>query len=54
MLLFDVVNDPNEMIDLVENKDYVPIKLDLIERFKNQQKIMEDPLDLHPYFPEIF
>lgn len=54
MLLFDVENDSNEMIDLAENKDYEPIKLDLIKRFKNQQKIMEDPLDLHPYFPEIF
>jgi arylsulfatase A-like enzyme len=54
LLLFDVVNDPDEMIDLAENEDYKSIKSDLIEKFKQQQIIMDDPLDLHPYFPDLF
>ena len=54
ILLFDMVNDPNEMNDLADNSDYAEVKQKLIERFKNQQKIMEDQLDLHPFFPELF
>lgn len=54
ILLFDVVKDPNEMIDLADNKDYSDVKKELIEKFKKQQQIMDDPLDLHPVFPELF
>jgi len=52
--IFDVLNDPNEMNDLAEDASYESVKKDLIEKFKKQQKIMNDPLDLHPFFPEIF
>jgi len=52
--LFDIVNDPEEMNDLTDNPEFTKIKMELIERFKNQQKIMDDQLDLHPFFPELF
>lgn len=54
ILLFDVENDPNEITNLAENKNYTEIKNDLIERFKKQQIRMDDPLDLHPFFPDLF
>lgn len=54
ILLFDVVNDPDEMIDLADNTEYASVKSELIDKFKNQQEIMDDPLDLHPFFPDIF
>lgn len=54
LLLFDVENDPEEMFDLAENSDYSAIKMEFIEKFKKQQKLMDDPLDLHPFFPELF
>ncbi|MCK5730566.1 MAG: sulfatase-like hydrolase/transferase, partial [Draconibacterium sp.] len=52
--LFDIVNDPDEMNDLADNPDFTEVKKELIGRLKNQQKIMDDPLDLHPFFPELF
>ena len=52
--LFDIINDPNEMNDLTDIAEYAKVKNELIERFKKQQKIMDDPLDLHPVFPELF
>lgn len=51
--LFDVVNDPNEMVDLVDDPNYSEVKKELIEKFKKQQEIMDDPLDLHAFFPEL-
>lgn len=54
MLLFNLGNDPEEMIDLSENPEYESIKADLARRLKNQQKIMDDPLDLHLFFPDYF
>lgn len=54
LLLFDVVNDPEELTNLADNADFVLLVKDLAERFKNQQKIMGDTLDLHPYFPDLF
>lgn len=52
--LFDVVNDPNEMNDLANNANFTEVKKELIEKFKKQQQVMDDPLDLHPVFPELF
>lgn len=54
ILLFDVVNDPNEMIDLAENQEFANVKAELIQQFKKQQTLMDDTLDLHPYFPDLF
>jgi len=52
--MFDMVNDPEEMNDLADAAEYANVKIELIEKFKKQQKMMEDPLDLHPFFPELF
>lgn len=54
LLLFDVQADPEEMFDLAENTEYAGILNEMIEKFKEQQKIMNDPLDLHMYFPHLF
>ena len=54
MLLFDVVNDPLEMNDLSDDTDFQATKLQLISRLKEQQQLMDDPLDLHIYFPDYF
>ncbi len=54
LLLFDVVEDPDEMNNLSENAAYKNVLTDMIGRFKEQQKIMDDTLDLKPYFPDIF
>jgi len=52
--LFDVIKDPNEMNDLAHDKSYDSVKKELIEKFKKQHELMDDPLDLHQYFPELF
>ncbi|NQU52591.1 MAG: sulfatase-like hydrolase/transferase [Bacteroidetes bacterium] len=52
--IFDMVNDPEEMNDLADNAEYAKVKTELITKFKRQQQIMDDPLDLHPIFPELF
>ncbi len=52
--LFNVQEDPEEMTDLAENKDFYAVKLEMINRLIRQQKIMNDTFDLHPYFPEYF
>ncbi len=52
--LFDIVNDPDEMNDLADNPEFAKVKMELIGRLINQQKIMDDPLDLHLFFPELF
>jgi len=52
--LFDVIKDPNEMNDLTDDTSYDSVKKELIEKFKKQQELMEDPLDLHEYFPDLF
>jgi arylsulfatase A-like enzyme len=52
--VFDIINDPNEINDLAEDTSYETVKKDLIEKFKKQQKLMSDPLDLHPIFPNLF
>lgn len=52
--LFDMENDPLEMNDLADNVEYSEVKAELIEKFKRQHELMDDPLDLHPFFPELF
>ncbi len=52
--LFDIVNDPDEINDLADNPEFAKVKKELMGRLINQQKIMDDPLDLHPFFPELF
>jgi len=54
ILLFDLENDPLEIYDLSDKPDLQDIKMELVSRLKNQQKLMEDPLDLHSYFPDLF
>ncbi len=54
ILLFNLNDDPEEMTDLAENPDYETIKSELTKRLKRQQNLMNDPLDLHPYFPDYF
>ena len=54
ILIFDMVNDPQEMTDLADNADYAEVKKDLVARLKKQQKLMDDQLDLHEAFPAIF
>jgi len=54
ILMFDMANDPEEMNNLADNVNYSEVKNELIEKFKKQQKIMDDPLDLHPFFPDLF
>jgi arylsulfatase A-like enzyme len=52
--LYDIENDPEELNDLAENPDYSKVVAELAGRLKNQQKIMDDPLDLHHVFSDIF
>ncbi|QIA09866.1 sulfatase-like hydrolase/transferase [Draconibacterium halophilum] len=54
ILLFDVENDPEEIYDLAEKPEYKKVVKELAERLKQQQKLMDDPLNLHSYFPELF
>ncbi|MFV0592702.1 MAG: sulfatase-like hydrolase/transferase [Draconibacterium sp.] len=54
ILLFDLENDPLETIDLSDQPEFGKIKMQLILQLKDQQKQMEDPLDLHAYFPDLF
>jgi arylsulfatase A-like enzyme len=52
--LFDMEKDPEEMNDLADNAKYAKVKNELVEKFKKQQDIMDDPLDLKPIFPDLF
>jgi arylsulfatase A-like enzyme len=52
--MFDMEKDPEEMNDLADNPKYVKVKSELVEKFKKQQDIMDDPLDLKPIFPDLF
>ncbi len=54
ILLFDIENDPQEMKNLAENPEYNEVVKELVGRLKKQQELMDDPLNLHPYFPELF
>lgn len=52
--VFDLENDPLEMNDLAEKEQYKEVKITLAKKLKKQQVDMEDPLDLHPIFPDLF
>lgn len=52
--LFNVQEDPDEINDLADNPEFKMVKMELAERLKKQQLLMNDPLDLHPFFPELF
>ncbi|MCE4562899.1 sulfatase-like hydrolase/transferase [Maribellus sp. CM-23] len=54
ILLFDLEKDPLETVDLSEQPEFQEIKTQLIFRLKEQQKQMDDPLDLHTFFPDLF
>ncbi len=54
MHLFHIAEDPEELNDLSENPDYSEKLKELAGKLKQQQEIMGDPLDLHPFFPEFF
>ena len=48
--LFDLKNDPNEMVDLAGQKKYVKLMNKLFGQFQKWQKEIKDPLDVKPYF----
>ncbi len=50
MRLYDLTNDPLELNDLAENRDYDEIKRRLFDQLLNLQKEMDDPLDLQVVF----
>ena len=52
--LFDVENDPQEMNDLADDAKYADVKTELAAKLKKQMQQMEDPLDLHSVFPDLF
>ncbi|MGM0621096.1 MAG: sulfatase-like hydrolase/transferase [Bacteroidota bacterium] len=52
--LYNMVDDPEELNDLAENTDYQGVISEMTAKLKQQQIIMEDTLDLHPFFPDIF
>jgi arylsulfatase A-like enzyme len=53
-LLFNVVNDPEEMVDLAGEDEYGDRVSQLFEKFLGLQQEMEDTLDMRDYFPEMF
>lgn len=52
--LFDIVNDPLEMNDLADKAEYSATVKELAAKLKQQQVMMDDPLDLHEAFPDLF
>ncbi len=50
MRLYDLTNDPLELTDLAENRDYDEIKRRLFDQLLQLQKEMDDPLDLQAVF----
>lgn len=52
--MFDVINDPLEVNDLSNKAEFAEIKAELVLRLKKQMLEMEDQLDLHQFFPEVF
>ena len=50
--LFDLKNDPNEMVDLAVQKKYVKLMNKLFDKFQKLQKEVKDPLDIKPYYDE--
>jgi len=52
--LFDIEKDPDEINDLADQQKYENVISELAEKLKRQQEIMDDTLNLHAFFPEIF
>jgi arylsulfatase A-like enzyme len=52
--MFDMENDPMEMNDLADNPEFNELKIELAQKLKKQQAEMDDALDLHPFFPDLF
>ncbi len=50
MRLYDLSNDPLELNDLADNKDYSEVKMKLYNQLLQLQKEMDDPLDLETVF----
>lgn len=53
ILLFDVINDPEELNDISDIPEYDTILTSLMKELIYQQKILNDPLDLSVYFSEV-
>jgi arylsulfatase A-like enzyme len=53
VLLFDMVNDPQEMHDISDKPSSKKALQDLKARMLEQQKLMNDELDLSPYLSKI-
>ena len=54
MLLFDLENDPDEIVNLAGKDEYRDRKSSLFDKFLELQVQMEDTLDMRDYFPEMF
>ncbi len=50
MRLYDLSNDPFELNDLADNKDFNEVKMKLYNQLVQLQKEMDDPLDLQAVF----
>lgn len=50
MRLYDLSNDPFELNDLADNKDFNEVKMKLYNQLVQLQKEMDDPLDLQSVF----
>jgi len=47
--VFDLEKDPWEMNDLVDDPAYAGVKADLLQKLKQKQKELDDPMDIdHP------
>ncbi len=54
LLLFDMVNDPEEIVNLADKDKYQDKKKQLFDRFLELQVQMEDTLNMRDYFPGMF
>ncbi len=54
MLLFNLANDPEEMVDLAGEAEYSDRISQLFEKFLGLQMQMEDTLDMRDFFPGMF
>jgi arylsulfatase A-like enzyme len=54
MLLFDLVKDPEEMVNLAGEDGYRDKKAQLFDKFLELQVQMEDTLDMREFFPDMF
>jgi hypothetical protein len=54
MLLFDLENDPDEIVNLAGEDGYRDRIARMFEKFITLQVQMEDTLDMRDFFPEMF